>query len=77
MVEPSASDFGSAAAGFARVPRYSIVVPIHNEADCLAAEVGELTKDLDERQVDYELILAENGSIDETPACCDALVAEN
>jgi glycosyltransferase involved in cell wall biosynthesis len=77
MVEPTASDLGSASAGLARVPRYSIVIPIHNEAECLAAEVGELARELDERQVDYELILAENGSIDETPACCDALVAEN
>ena len=32
---------GNAADG-AAPPRYSIVIPIHNEAECLAAEVAEL-----------------------------------
>ncbi len=58
-------------------PRYSIVIPIHNEADCLEAEVSELTGELEKRNVDYELILAENGSSDKTPAIADSLASQN
>ena len=65
-----------AAAGAAS-PRYSIVIPVHNEAECLAGEVAELVGGLEARGVDYELILAENGSSDDTPAIADALAAAN
>ncbi len=58
-------------------PRYSIVIPIHNEAECLAAEVSELVDELTAREVDYELILAENGSSDETPAIAEGLGSVN
>lgn len=58
-------------------PRYSIVIPIHNEAECLRAEVAELVAEMEARGVDYELILAENGSVDETPDMCLALAGAN
>jgi glycosyltransferase involved in cell wall biosynthesis len=58
-------------------PRYSVVIPIHNEAECLDAEVAELVGEMDARGVDYELILAENGSVDETPDMCLALASAN
>lgn len=58
-------------------PRYSIVIPIHNEAECLAAEVAELVDEMEARGVDYELLLAENGSSDNTPAMAEALAAAN
>ena len=58
-------------------PRYSIVIPIHNEAECLRAEVDEVVGELEARGVDYELILAENGSSDDTPAIAEALSAAN
>jgi len=45
---------------------FSIVIPIHNEVECLAAEVNELVQELEAREVGYELILAENGSADGT-----------
>jgi len=56
-------------------PQYSVVIPIHNEADCLADEVAELVGELDARSVDFELLLAENGSVDETPAIAESLAA--
>jgi glycosyltransferase involved in cell wall biosynthesis len=59
------------------VPRYSIVIPIHNEAECLADEVGELVGEAQARGIDYELLLAENGSSDETPAIAQALAGSN
>jgi glycosyltransferase involved in cell wall biosynthesis len=62
---------------FLPVPRFSIVIPIHNEAECLEAEVAELVDGLDSRRVEYELLLAENGSSDATPALAEALAAQN
>jgi glycosyltransferase involved in cell wall biosynthesis len=62
-------------AGEAARPRFSIVIPIHNEAECLEGEVSELTSELDVRTVDYELLLCENGSSDQTPQIADALAA--
>ena len=59
------------------VPRYSIVIPIHNEADCLAGEVAELVGSMEAWGIDYELLLAENGSSDETPAIAEALAGSN
>ena len=58
-------------------PRFSIVIPVHNEADCLAAEVRALTAELEAHRVSYELIVAENGSTDDTPAIAEALAAAN
>jgi len=63
--------------GAGPAPRYSIVIPIHNEAGCLADEVGGLAGELEARGVDYELLLAENGSSDDTPAIAEALAAAN
>ncbi len=58
-------------------PVYSIVIPVHNEAECLTAEVSELVGGLEARGVDYELILAENGSSDDTAGLGDTLAETN
>ena len=58
-------------------PRYSVVIPIHNEAECLEAEVRELVGEMEAKGVDYEMILAENGSSDATPQIAERLAAEN
>lgn len=58
-------------------PRYSVIIPIHNEADCLEAEVAEMVTEMEAKGVDYEMILAENGSSDGTPEIADRLAAEN
>jgi hypothetical protein len=58
-------------------PRFSIVIPIHNEAECLATEVATLVGGLEAQGVDYELILAENGSRDDTGAIAERLSADN
>jgi len=58
-------------------PRFSIVVPIHNEAECLASEAAALVDELEARGVDYELLLAENGSTDATPEIAEDLAATN
>ncbi|MFH0916338.1 MAG: glycosyltransferase family 2 protein [bacterium] len=56
-------------------PRYSVVIPIHNEGECLAGEVAELVGKMEAQGVDYELLLAENGSTDDTLAIAQALAA--
>jgi dolichyl-phosphate beta-glucosyltransferase len=58
-------------------PTYSIVIPVHNEAECLAAEVAELVGGLQKNDVDYELLLAENGSSDNTAEIGESLAAMN
>ena len=72
----SVAERAASSQGDAR-PRYSIVIPIHNEADCLTDEVAELVGELQAREIEYELLLAENGSSDECPVIADALVLEN
>jgi glycosyltransferase involved in cell wall biosynthesis len=76
MPDPAGGRQASPPAGAAR-PRYSIVIPVHNEAECLAAEVADLVSGLQAEGVDYELILAENGSSDDTAAIADTLAAGN
>jgi glycosyltransferase involved in cell wall biosynthesis len=61
----------------AEAPRYSIVIPVHNEAECLTHEVQELVGELQARGIDYELLLAENGSSDDCPIMADLLAQEN
>jgi glycosyltransferase involved in cell wall biosynthesis len=58
-------------------PRYSVVIPIHNEAECLESEVAELVGEMEAKGVDYELILAENGSADATPEMAEQLASQN
>jgi glycosyltransferase involved in cell wall biosynthesis len=50
----------------ARVPRISIVIPIYNEEAILHAAVVDLRERLAPFEWAYEIILAENGSQDET-----------
>jgi glycosyltransferase involved in cell wall biosynthesis len=59
------------------VPRLSIVIPVYNEASILASAVTELSQALDERQLSFEMVLAENGSRDETPAILQRLSAKD
>jgi glycosyltransferase AglD len=56
-------------------PEVSVVIPVYNEAEILAASVAELQRGLDALGVDYEVLLAENGSRDVTPALAAALAA--
>ncbi|NLO28751.1 MAG: glycosyltransferase family 2 protein [Actinobacteria bacterium] len=65
------------AASVGPAPAYSIVIPVHNEAECLAEEVEGLTEEMEARGVDYELLLAENGSSDATGAIAEALAEVN
>ncbi len=58
------------------LPSVSIVMPLYNEADTVRGVVEGLLRGLDGAGLRYEVILAENGSTDGTPAVVDALAAE-
>jgi len=47
-------------------PDLSIVIPVYNEERIVASACRELMAALDERGLDYELVLTENGSRDRT-----------
>ena len=73
---PRPAGGGAGAPAVAR-PRFSIVIPIHNEAECLANEVAELVGGLEAHRVDYEIILAENGSADNCLAIAEDIASAN
>jgi glycosyltransferase involved in cell wall biosynthesis len=54
-------------------PKVSILIPIYNEQEILRASVVDLIERLQAFPFSYELVLAENGSVDETVAICEEL----
>ena len=58
-------------------PRLTVVIPVYNEELILPSALADLTAGLDARRLDYEVLLAENGSTDGTPALLDRLTAAN
>ena len=59
------------------MPEVSIIVPIYNEEKLLESSVSELTEALEKEKIDYELILSENGSTDQTREIASALAEDN
>jgi glycosyltransferase involved in cell wall biosynthesis len=54
-------------------PKVSILIPIYNEQTILRSSVVDLIDRLKAFDLDYELVLAENGSIDATVSICEEL----
>ncbi len=48
------------------VPALSVVVPLYQEAHCLGEHVGQMVADLATLGDDYELLLVDDGSLDDT-----------
>jgi glycosyltransferase involved in cell wall biosynthesis len=57
-------------------PDLSLVLPCYNEQDVLATTVHGLAKEFEHADVDVELILVDNGSLDRSGEIIDELVAE-
>ncbi len=57
-------------------PRLSVVIPVYNEEGIVREACLELMARLDERGIDYELVLTENGSKDRTVELLEALHRE-
>ena len=60
-----------------QAPRLSVVIPVYNEERILPSAVGELQAGLDARWLNYEILLAENGSTDGTQGVLERLAAEH
>ncbi|GEL75105.1 MULTISPECIES: glycosyltransferase family 2 protein [Myxococcus] len=58
-------------------PHLTVVIPVYNEESIIASAAEELRQGLDARGLDYEIIFAENGSRDATPAILEGLCANN
>jgi hypothetical protein len=56
-------------------PRFSIVLPVYNQADHVAELVGNYVLELDRAGLDYELVLVPNGCRDESAEICRGLAA--
>ncbi len=54
-----------------KIPTYlSVIVPLHNEATRLERCLDQLVPEI-RRKYEYEIILVDNGSLDDTPKLCD------
>ena len=60
----------------AQVPDFSLVIPCYNEQDGIANTATRLASEFRLHQIDFELILVDNGSNDRTGAVIDHLTAE-
>ena len=58
-------------------PAVSIVIPVYNEEAIIQSAAAELVSGLESRNLDYEIIFAENGSKDRTPQLLEKLCAGN
>ena len=54
-------------------PELSVVIPIYNEEGILEQSVAELVAALEAAHIDFEIVLAENGSRDRTVAIAEEL----
>jgi UDP-galactopyranose mutase len=59
-----------------RVPAISIVIPVYNEEKILESAVREIVAEADKLDINYELIICENGSKDRTLEIGQALSKE-
>ena len=61
---------------FRKAPELSIVIPIHNEESILREAIDQLRAELAEESWSYELILAENGSVDKTASIAAEIASQ-
>ena len=57
------------------VPDLSLAMPCYNEADCLNQTVPPLVTAFHAAGIDLELVLVDNGSVDQTSTVIDGLIA--
>ena len=55
----------------------SVVLPVHNQADHIAASCAAISAALERIGLTHELVLAATASRDETPAVCESLAAHD
>lgn len=55
-------------------PKFSIIIPVYNAAATLAGAVGSVAAQ--KQPADWECLLIDDGSTDQSPALCDSLAAQ-
>ena len=55
----------------------SVLIPAHNEAGGIGATVGAIVASLEREGIDYEVLVVDDASTDETSHIVEALAAEN
>lgn len=55
----------------------SVVLPLYNEAHCLATNVAKILEYLEAMKLSYELVLVNDGSTDSTESVCQSIVSSN
>jgi dolichol-phosphate mannosyltransferase len=48
--------------------KLSVVIPAHNEEDCVVATLRDIAETLDAAKIDFEVIVVDDASVDETAA---------
>jgi dolichol-phosphate mannosyltransferase len=61
----------------ARATRLSVVIPAHEEAGSIRATVTDIARTLDDAGIDYEVVVVDDASTDDTAAIVQALATEN
>jgi len=56
---------------------FSLVLPVQNHADIIASVVEKIVKTLEKTKIDYELVMVENGSTDNTLEVLKNLARKN
>lgn len=54
---------------------FSCVIPVYNEKDCLYENVHNLIKKFEELNIDFEIVVSDDGSTDSTPDIAELLLA--
>lgn len=57
--------------------KLSVVIPVHNEQDCIAGVVGALTNALAAEAIPYEIILVNDNSSDNSPSLLEDMAGGN
>ncbi|MBA2608969.1 MAG: glycosyltransferase family 2 protein [Actinobacteria bacterium] len=55
----------------AEAPYVSVVLPVHNEAECLEEEITRIRDGLDASPYSWEMVLVDDASTDDSPAIAD------
>jgi glycosyltransferase involved in cell wall biosynthesis len=73
----NASDHGAARGSTTRPIALTVVIPAFNEADMIERSIADVVDGLRARAVEFEVVVVENGSTDDTRARVEAVAARD
>ena len=57
--------------------KLSCIIPAHNESECIEKVINELSAELKKNQIDYEIIVVNDNSTDESKIILERLIGKN